>query len=163
MAAVATMPPVLNLVILLVASMVLEDWMMGFLILALELFVFLANCEMMSAVSTSLWNVDLQRELTVCLEGNRLGGNSTHLLLLLFPAIAFTFSLFETVFGSGLGAFLALFVSCFDFFGSLADRDNFNFSSPNSPFSCHAASFCEHALQLLRSITVSTTKGAFLT
>jgi hypothetical protein len=50
---------------------VLEDWMTGFLILALELFVFLANCEMMSAVSTSLWNVDLQRELTVGPEGNR--------------------------------------------------------------------------------------------
>jgi hypothetical protein len=36
---------------------------MGFLILALELFVFLANCEMMSAVSTSLWNVDLKQEI----------------------------------------------------------------------------------------------------
>lgn len=58
--AVATIPEVLNLWPLLVASRVLEDWMMGFLILALELFVFLASCEMMSAVSTSLWSVDLE-------------------------------------------------------------------------------------------------------
>jgi hypothetical protein len=32
----------------------------GFLIFALELFVFLAKCDIMSAVSTSLWNVDLK-------------------------------------------------------------------------------------------------------
>lgn len=57
--AVATKPEVLNLWILFVASMVLES-MIGFLIFALELLVFLAKCEIMSAVSTSLWNVDLK-------------------------------------------------------------------------------------------------------
>lgn len=56
--AVATKPEVLNFWTLFVASMVLVDWM-GFLIFALELFVFLASCEIMSAVSTIRWNVDL--------------------------------------------------------------------------------------------------------
>lgn len=59
--AVATRPEVLNLWVFVVASTVLAVWI-GFLILALELFVFLASCEIISAVSTSLWNVDLQGE-----------------------------------------------------------------------------------------------------
>lgn len=58
--AVATRPEVLNFWVLVVASMVLMlDWLIGFLILALELFVCFANCEIMSAVSTSLWNEGL--------------------------------------------------------------------------------------------------------
>lgn len=56
--AVATIPEVLNFWTL-GASMVLVVWIIGFLIFALELFVFLASCEIMSAVSTSRWNVDL--------------------------------------------------------------------------------------------------------
>lgn len=56
--AVATNPEVRNF-ILLVASNVGTFASNGFLIFALELFVFLARCEMMSAVSTILWNVDL--------------------------------------------------------------------------------------------------------
>lgn len=57
--AVATYPDVLNFWIF-VASIVVVACMIGFLIFALELFVFLANCEMKSAVSTSFVNVLLE-------------------------------------------------------------------------------------------------------
>jgi hypothetical protein len=59
--AVATRPEVLNRFGILVgASSVLGGCVMGFLILALELFVFFARLSRMSAVSTSLWNVALK-------------------------------------------------------------------------------------------------------
>lgn len=60
--AVATYPDVLNFCILFVAVSIVGVCWIGFLIFALELFVFLAKCDIKSAVSTSLWNVDLLRE-----------------------------------------------------------------------------------------------------
>lgn len=145
--AVATKPEVLNLWTLLVASRVLAGWM-GFLILALELFVFLANCEMMSAVSTILWKVDLrERKLWVRLPCARFGCEADLLLRLLTTVAGVAISGTTIFFWSALLLFVLLFDSCFDFFDSFADRDSFSFSSPNSPFSCQAWSFWEHALK----------------
>lgn len=64
-AAVATMPDVLNFWSFGAATaasvLVTGCCRNGLRIFALELFVFLAKCEIISAVSTILWNVDLQK------------------------------------------------------------------------------------------------------
>lgn len=51
--------------------------------------------------------------------------------------------------GMGFDSFLSCFLDdCLDFRASLAcGLLSFNFSSPISADSCHAASFCEHALE----------------
>lgn len=65
--AAATYDEVLNLWIFVVLadalmlSNVVVCCITGFFIFALELFVFLAKCDIISAVSTSLWNVDLEK------------------------------------------------------------------------------------------------------
>lgn len=123
----------------------MDGVLIGFLILALELLVFFASCEMMSAVSTILWNVDLRKKE---FKNLLIANYSKYLLRLDLPILGMgAVSTGAVIFGSCLLAFDS-FASCLDFLLSFAIFDSLSFSIPISPFSCQAASFCEHALRV---------------